>query len=567
MIFTLSQLANALATAEVSAVSVLKAALLNDAVPGAAVAGTLSLGDARELAHFTAVCTLLATQSNGKPELNAILAQGATDLSTAFAEFEQTRAWQRFSRKNGELILQDGTPVLELDPVKLAEVLRTPATAFKALASVDIPSLVTSTGFCGAFAGQVSHPTKLSAGRGAGGFYKTEHVAVPVDFASVTEEDFHTRETATLSGSAGFQKMWWLLLPLIQVEGETHRLASFFGAHPAVANDVATILNSAGVSHATELMDALSAPARPAFSGEPQVFCGDLPNAERLSVLAPFGMFNEMSRARKTLERAYESERDGLLDRVDADIAALDAEVVALRDTPAVTKEAKQKAQQRKAELAALLKDAKAKKRALAAKYLNIPKFNLPIGGAVPRNIAMDLDVSLHTANVRVYVPSPRKVVHLISPKAFVAESLIARPRVHLRTLPAYLKAESYGAKHNRARRALFTELVAVAMMPLLTLRDEWQERAKVIGGAVALSTPAQGHIAEVEASKAPWAMFVKGDDALNQKDAMVRLAPLVRDIAGKVSQALHDALADMPATFDGEIKELAAAAVQMEKA
>lgn len=565
---TLTKLAGLLQDSEDPAMGILKSALLRDAKTPGDDLGNLTLASADDVAQVLAFVATIASLSNEKDTLKALKAQfSGPELQDQFNALDAKHPAMRLKRaKAGELVLdvKDKIPVFELDGKKVGPLLRDAKRAFAAAATLDLEALVASVAFKDAFAGRVSHPTKLSSTSGNGGFFKTSRVEIPSDFGSVTEEDYLTRETVTLACNAAYQKMWSLLLPIVSFEGRTYRLATLLAERADVAAAVSRVLVDNGVAQGPALVDALRTDYASATFGEPQVFAGDLPEVERLSVLAPYGMFNEMARAKKAVQAEYEADHESIAALIQAEIDQVEARVEALAE-PA-SKEQKKAAAEEKKALAEKLKKLKADKKFASTRWLSIPLFKLQFGGANPRNLAMDLDTSIHDANVQVYVPTPRNPELAIGRKAFVPKSLVAAPTLRkFDKLPRYLAANATGAALTRARRDLFADLIAGALAPLKQLQDAWRTRSQALVGEVALGADAQG---EIELRDAAWSLFVKGDESLNNKEAAERLRPLTEQVARAAKMALQHACGeDLPATHDAELTRMAQDAVALERA
>lgn len=569
MNLTLNSLADLVESSEDPAMGLLKTAFLRDAPPESGIAGTLHLRSTDEITHFIGFLAVLATQANGKDCLKALkAAHTGAELALEYAQCSAANPLQSLKRaKTGEFVLdpKDNIPVFELDGKKVAPLLRTPVLAFAALKEINLVELTTSAAFVQAFSSRVSHPTKLSASAGSGGFLKAFTAEIPVGFAGVTEEDYVTRETVTLACSAGYQKMWSMLLPLFVFEETQYRPTSLMCSRPDIAKLISDTFAKNGVPQGAALVQALQQENVGKLSGEPQVFCGDLPNVQRLSVLAPYSLFNEISRARRAIQAEYEIDRDALVINLDKELLALEASAAAL-DAAATTKESKKANLLAKKELADKTRKVKADRKSLTSKYLSIPFFSLQFGGANPRNLAMDLDTSIHSANVLARVPAPAKVVSDIGRKAFYSNTLVAVPRItKMSGLPRYLQPGVTGSAQTMKRVNFFADLITVAMAPLMEMQLEWKTRAKELGGEVALSVSAQD---KVEVSDACWSLFVKGDDSVNNKDAMALLKPLCLSIAKAVKSSLQAAFdGAVSSSFDSELDNLATAAVALERA
>lgn len=570
MTTTLRCLASAIESSDEPAMGLLKRALLRDATDSAQF-GTLTLSSAEEVAQLVALGALLACEENGKSELRGLKKDhSGEELTSRYEACSAANPFQSLKKaKSGEFVLdaKEKLPVFELDNAKIAPTLTSSMKAFRAAAALDLTELVNSTAFKEAFANQATHPTKLSAPAGKGGFRKVVPVPIPAAFPHVTEEDFATRETVTLAANASYQKMWSLLLPLFSYEGQVYRLSSFFSQRPDVAAAVSQVLTENGVTQgaaAIQALAALPAPGR-TFSGEPQVFCGNLPQTERVSVMAPFGLFKEIGRAKRALKDEYQQDALALADTLQAEIDGLGARIEKLSVTGNAGTD-KKKLQREKALLADQVRKCKDEQKRLQSTWLKIPSFTLMFGGAIPRNVALDLDTTLHSANVQVYIPSPRTVVKRISNRAFRLSSLVSRPRLSgSGDLPRFLEANALGAKLKRARQDFFAGLICEAMAPLKDMQLEWQTRSKQFAGDVALSNSAQRSLAE---ASGPFALFIKGDQTLNNKEAMGQLLVVVEAICKTVLEALWDKYSTkMHSTFDRELFDLATNAVALEKA
>ncbi|MDO8414872.1 MAG: hypothetical protein Q7S87_01525 [Agitococcus sp.] len=575
---TVQGLGKRLSESAISAMTMLKSVFLRDIDAEGNASLPVVLESPHDVAHMLAVCAQVALLDNQKATLKAIKAQSANaiEASTQYAAFEMALPFQVMMRnKKGELELdkKEHIPTIEASGTKLAHTFMNAAAAFKLMATANIDELVTSTAFKSALDMRVSHPTKMSAPAGAGGYLVGPYTDVEPEFGHLTESEFKTRETVTLACTAGFQKMWVLLLPLVIFEGKTYRLSTLMAQRSDVADAVSTVFMQNDVPQGVMLVDAMRSSATISFSGEPQVFCGDLPNVAHVSVLAPFGLFNEVYRAKKEISAAYSLEQADRANAFDTDIAATEhalAELALLKGPAGKTAEVLTQ----KLKLTNALRELKVDKKLVSNTYLNIEVFPLLIGGGNPRNMAMDLDTSVHKANVQAFIPTIQQPVNQLGKRtlvrgAAIATALMGKVTVpSFKTLPRFLAAEALGADNKAKRAALFIELIAMAMSPLMALQEDWRTRADAVVDGLALERAAQDKIV---ISGADWSVFLKGDDTKNLKDLLITLTPLAKQVFDVVNTALQASFKSsntpLSHTHDKELYDLALAAITQERA
>jgi hypothetical protein len=577
MTLTFSTLASNLESNDLAAMAMLKTVFLRDPRPGQQDLGTFHVTNANDIAHILSVMTVIATLENEKNVLKSIRhdyrdATTRSDLTLHYAENEANNRFQSLKRdKAGEFVLdkEENIPTFELDGKKIAKLILNADSAFFAVAGIDLDALVESRAFKDATTMRVSHPTKLSAPSGVGGFLKTTSNPMPEDFLSVTEEDYLTRETDTLACSAGFQKMWALILPIVSFDGKTVRIADLLANDHALSDAVSQVFLDNNVSSGNVLVEALSGKREAKMSGEPQVFCGDLPHARRISLLAPYSMFNEVIRAKKVVTHEYEKDRDVLLEGADAAIAmaesAIDENKLQAADKT-ISKDKKKLLTEEKKRLNDDLRKLKANKGSLASKNLTISAFTMQFGGSTPRNIAMDMDTTLHSANVRVMIYSANPMESANSGQAFQPSSHVATPRLEkFEKIPRYLDPDATGIKLSAARREFFAEIITASLAPLMGLQESYRNRSDALINEVALGSDAQDRI---EMTDAGWSIFIKGDRAINNKAAAVILEPLVTKVTSACKKSLQTAMGDgLSSFYDAELRDLAAVIIAKERA
>lgn len=447
----------------------------------------------------------------------------------------------------------------------LAALCRNPSACIALARCVDIAVLVSSKGFLEAQNNHASHPTRLSAGAGRGGFIKSTHQAMPADFASVTESDFTTCQDRTLTCSAGYQKNWFLLLPLVEFEGTLYRLSSLLAERRDLAEATSAVFLAHDVEQGPALVEAVSQAGPARFFGEPQVFAGDLPQVQRLSVFTPFSLFKESARAKAAIIRAYRDEQITAADAIEDDITATEDKISRLTEiadgVPGLDKAARKEATEAKKVLKETLRTLKADKKAATAYRLYINSQALLFGGSTPRNTALDLDKSLHSANVRVFIPTRVDTVDTIGRRVLVTGQSARSLLLDVPTLPVFEKlprclapkaARFEDVKH---RRSLFSGVIADVLVPLLALQDAWRARAIQATGAGLLE---QAAVEAIESADTDWSLFVKGDTTLTTQEATERLEPLavavVKNVKATLMAACHNKLS---AAFDAELLKL----------
>lgn len=515
----------------------------------------LRISTPSEMAQLLAFLVVFADADNGNSTT-----QGATNR--ALSKAEQDLAWKdAFSTHpfksvaltaKGEVRRKGETaPMVEDDPKKVAGVLAQPWAAARA---TDFTAYADSKEFREAQANICSHPVKLSNGQGSGGYVKQFKPLVAQLPMMVTEEDFTTRATRTLTCTAAYQRHWHVLLPWLDYQGSQGRLPDLLRNDPQLRAAVQAEFEAHGVAGGQHLLGALcDADKRPSMYGDPQVFAGDLPvhdgdaPVERLSVLAPFSMFAEMRSAKDRLADAFRAEVEEELTQVRAELKGVEAQIETLKAAKPKGKDAAAKAAHTEALQKWTSRRAKllAQEKELDRKFLSIRAATVMVGGSTPRNVAMDLGTDVHTANVRVPVPFIRQAhVDLDAAVAYVEQAQLADvtpPRGD--AAPRYLLPGAATKPHKDARRALFTELALQALEPLLALQDHWQARLSDLALAKLHERDAD-HIA---LAQGPWQFFVVGDPAVSTVEAREVLEPLARAVASRVTAALGKAFKSKP--------------------
>lgn len=538
---SLNEFACRLRSAE-SATRLLKDTLLRDA------GVTLHLDTVDELAQLVAWWAVLATVGKGKAALEQVREQAREQgLSGSALEAAYLDAQVRLPlhklvlRKSGSLEFEkDGLPKLAHDGAKLATVLQSP---YGLAASLNIAQHFESEEFIDARDSIATHPVKLSYMPGQGGFVKHAPRATESFPFCVSEEDFLTRQTATLVCSSAHHPNGYPLLTWVSYKGNVSRLSFLLRQHPDICADLSSRLLACGLTDGPALVAALSHSAKkPAVREVPQVFVGPIPDAEagvpveQLSVFTPFSLIPEVCRARESLISAFTAEA----------VAQLDADIECAR----------QQGQERE------VKSLQKRRKQLETRALHVPSTEIPHGGSSPQNVAMDVGLSAHSANVVVNIPAIRTApVDRLVARAYRPESLVVTPQLpRMDAAPAFLRAQASGAEARRSREKLFTKLATEALGPLLELQDAlaMQIQAK---GSQRMKERDMEHVASQESD---WALFVQGNSSLSAAEAAQCLRPLATRVYSHVCEALQVAYSKVPMSpeFNAQLMDVIAQVV-----
>lgn len=558
----------------------LKNVLWRDGADAAAPAPRLALDAAQDIAHFLAAAFVLSQMSSHSSKLKDIAARLRKDDAAREQEYlaiESGELFQSFAKplRNSNDVLTTAAPTLALSGTKVQPLLLDIAFAFSQLQEQPIDEIVRSAGFIDATTSIVSHPARLSTAGGSGGFRRVEPLRVSSDFFSMTEADFLTQETETLTCDARWQRYGVLLLAKVVHGGRLVALKSLLEQDRGVCDRVSEVYRAHDTPAGVALVAALAQMSTPSFFGEPQVFFGDLPDTRRVSIMTPFSLYQEVQRAKRAMRTGFAAERE-------ADVAAIQEEILAaqaqLDELPPsrqsrkrgagapATPELEEIERQRK-DMTKLVTRLEQAAEQRANRRLWIPDSTLAIGGSVPRNVAMDLDTTLHSANVLARVPTSQHAYKTIGNRAFLtdSQSLLQMPKLPVYGgVPHYLRESAHGAVAAKKRAQLFSELVFQALEPLLELRDAWRRRADALIGAEALDASA---VDAIEHQDSDWALFIKGDATLNSKQISSRLEGLARQVFNNAKQALHRACrGELTAAFDAELMKTAVGAIAAER-
>ncbi|WP_043461841.1 hypothetical protein [Azohydromonas australica] len=544
--------------------------------------GWLRLESSQELAQLLAFLLSVVHADNGSTLISGSTRAGLTTD-------EQIAAWHialqphpflstgsgspgKSKRKSGA----EPVPLVQEDPAKFAAVLADP---WSAASQIDLAAFVQSRGFRKAQDSVCTHPVRFRNMGGHGGFVKLQQPRTQALGMMVTEEDFSTRATRTLTCTASYQPLWHVFLPLVDYRGIRARLPDVLARHPELCKQVQSSLSAHGVASAAVLIEALAPGGEPPpMRGEAQVFVGDLPAGldeppeECLSVLTPFALPAEVHEAKERLAAAYRAEILELQVQVRQQIKEIDEQLAisvktgkANRHRGGATKVAQDVEQQQPARLRS---DLVAQEQRLERMYLTFPASTIPLGGQNPQNVAMDVTKEIHTANVRLDIPFIRQAgVDLDAAVAYVEEAHLAAvtPPPGAKA-PRYLLPQAESRPYRQRRRALFTAMVIEVLAPLLVLRDHWH--ALVSESEVRGRTLQARDAAFIGWAPQPWRLFVTGEAGLRSVVAREVLAPLAGDASRRVLAALDQAYPRKPWSreYEPEVREVAFAVVMHER-
>jgi hypothetical protein len=264
------------------------------------------------------------------------------------------------------------------------------------------------------------------------------------------------------------------------------------------------------------------------------VFVGPVPDHLCLSVMTPFALFKEVVRAKEALSAQLEAENEEVR-------AALEKKKVALT-TELESAKAKRKALTK--EQATIKSELERVSKALKVtpEEPSFRSFELLYGGSTPRNLAAELDKSLHTANVLLFVPVSRQHrVDKAEMRSHRAASLLQGRAYLPPKLPSCLNPGALDAPARQQRTKLFAELMAQRAAPLLELKFYWLTRSDELTGEAALSEKAAtlGHLSpELQA-------FIAGAPSLEAPQRAELRRQLADTLTASASAALHSAYSD----------------------
>lgn len=544
--------------------------------------GWLRLESAQELAQLLAFLLAVLHADNGDALVSAGTQAGLTadQQDTAWRSVLQPHPFVSVALDSkGKVRRKPSTnpvPLVQGDPVKFAVVLANP---WSIASRIDLVSFVQSRAFLRARDSVCTHPVRFRNMGGQGGFIKLQGPRTDGLEMMVTEEDFSTRATRTLSCAALYQPLWHVLLPLIDYRGARARLPDILARRPDLCEQVQSSMSVHGITGAAVLIEAMASGGEPlVMRGEAQIFAGDLPAGpgeppeECLSVLTPFALPAEVSAAKERLAAAYRAEILELEAQVQQQIREIDEQLTASLETGKATKRRDRAA--KAAEDAGhrhpgrLRSDLVAQDRRLEQMYLRFPASTIPLGGQNPQNVAMDVTKEVHTANVRLDIPFIRQAgVDLDAAVAYVEEAHLAAvaPPPGAKA-PRCLLPQADTRRYRDMRRVLFTAMVIEALEPLLALRDHW--RALASDAESRGQTLQARDAAFIARAPQPWRLFVVGDAGLRAVDARQFLAPLATEAGNRVLAALERAYVKKPWSqeYEPEVQDVALAVVMHER-
>lgn len=523
----------------------------------------LDLSNARDLASFVAGTIALSFQAK-KGTLFAPVKEEAARLevnspewTALFLQMEAGLPLTQFKRNaKGDFVLDGDNkslPMMVADPGKQARVFQNP---YPALSSLDLDEVLNSTDMAKALVAKASHPASLAYAQAAGAFHLAAPRRSPVH--SVSEADFLTVQDETFCVSAAFQKLIFLFVARVHVDGKVARLHELY-AQEEFRNCIAREWGEHGIDGAA-LLTALAGYRTAPLSGEPQVFVGDAPNIRRLSVLTPFSLSKEVRRAKETLREQFDAEFNvEARARREAQVEEARALVAELKKVPARqrTAEHTRRLDEATAALAKLKTEFKEESK---KKYLPLKSFELLFGGSTPRNLATDLDKGLHSANVLMWLPNPKRgAAAQGKARSHHAPSLLGG-RVRLPgELPRCLRADALLAADKKARTRVFEGIAQGVMAPLLELRDVWRadEEALLEAPAGAQGTESRKVSEVLTHLDNRYRAFINGGDGLTPTDRRAVLAELGKQVAARVREELARAYPKtLSSVHDEELKQ-----------
>jgi hypothetical protein len=544
--------------------------------------GWLRLESAQELAQLLAFLLAVLRADNG----DALVSDGT---QAGLTPDQQDAAWHTVLQPHpfvsvaldskGKVRRKPGTkpaPLVQDDPVKFAAVLANP---WSIASRIDLVPFVQSRAFLKARDSVCTHPVRFRNMGGQGGFIKLQAPCTDALEMMVTEEDFSTRATRTLSCAALYQPLWHVLLPLIDYRGVRARLPDVLARHPDLCEQVQASMSVHGITGAGVLIEALvSGGEPPVMRGEAQVFAGDLPAGpgdppeECLSVLTPFALPAEVNAAKERLAAAYRAEVLELQAQVQQQIREIDEQLTASLENGKATKrragDAKVAGDADQRQPGRLRSELVTQERRLEQMHLRFPASTIPLGGQNPQNVAMDVTKEIHTANVRLNIPFIRQAgVDLDAAVAYIEEAHLAAvaPPPGAKA-PRCLLPQADTRRYRDMRREIFTAMVIEALEPLLALRDHWQA---LVSDAESRGQTLQSRDAAFIAwAPQPWRLFVAGDAGLRAVDARQVLAPLATQAGNRVLDALERAYVKKPWSreYEPEVQDIALAVVMHER-
>jgi hypothetical protein len=497
-----------------------------------ATPGMVAPDSPRELGQLLAFLLMLSRASNGKTEFSEASPE-------AFEDIIKTLPLHRgsYSKKDDKLVLklEKGIPALEWCPSKVAAALENPWPLLKAAGfSPKEHSLE------GVRASICTHPVRLTDIRGDGGFvYNSEFSASREGnvLRMISEADFLTRESATLTCNAAEHRKMYAVLPWIFFEGAERRVYELVRSPKLRELIRAEFVLNLGVKTEIGLDDFLGVEENEKGKvpfGEARVFAGDVgkdsngkSTVERLAVFTPFALSKEIARARASLEAQLKQERE-------AQIPALEAQIEELEKSKP-TKKAEKAAHQ--AEIKKLKADLKRLQRDQAY-FWNSPA--ILVGGENPQNVALDLDTKIHYANVRVTVPFIRRAgVDVAVARTYVENGRLGRAHLsNFENPPRFLDSKNTGRKGRAQRSELFIDLALQVLEPLLSVRDEYQSEIEA-SSDTRMQKRDRSHL---EGAPTAWRTFVRGNPELSTVKAREELKPIITEVLTSVVSEIEHA-------------------------
>jgi hypothetical protein len=492
------------------------------------------------------------------------LRPGGPQWAAFFAACEPELPLHRYQRTAGGSIRFDEKhrPRLIGDEAKMAELLQNP---YPALCRLQLDSQEVQKRLRESVQARSTHPARLAYDKAKGSFVlQRKRLPYP---ASVSEADFETVQTETFAASnAALQAAALLFIARAHLTGvdrfepKTARLHDFYRDAMLLEGVQAQWLaNGVALAQVQAFLPALAHYRGQPAQGEPQVFVGHVPHHARLSVFTPFALYNEAARAKEALREALRAEHAEQVAEIAARRAAIDDELRAIRaQTGALPRNQRQeraRLKQRQQELQAQ-DEALAKQQRDCAAHLPFATFSLKFGGSTPRNLAAELDQSLHTANVRVFLPVSRQhAVDRAQARSYARQALLAGEVSLPGQMPRFLAADASDAYSRRQRQALFTQVARECMQPLLEFRRHWRSRHDWLAGRAALDE----ETAKLDHLAPQFRVFVAGGDRLDSAQRRALLDRLALELGKAVRLAFVRQYGKrFPAVHDRQLQDCA---------
>jgi hypothetical protein len=534
----------------------------------------VSLKTPAEVAAVLTVTVALGYLTNQKAEVKALLEPlEQSSYRDALTSYESTLCFQKFMRKaSGEFDCHKPgpkdarlgfVPKATLDASKIAGFFSSPDAAVALAKDLDWSSVVFLTSVSTVVTSMGSHSAKLAGGDGLGNFMKSSATHLPDPYeGSVTEDDFQTSDKYTFGGNASLQKLSYLAQTWVSYRGIEDHLLGHLRKNAELLASVKDILTAKGARDIDAFFAAALTPPDTKLLGESQVLCAVGEDLRCLSVLTPYSVFKEIADAKRAVESAYRNDQDAASSEIEKHILQT---TQAIADFPALpAKASKADKARRNASLTVLketVKRLKESQSVLKKKFLSVPYFELKVGGSSPQNVAAGLSKSIHNANVRTSIFT-QPVGLKVKPKVFFGNSLVQPPELDKKSLPRCFQPGSTLQAHKVVRNEIVTEATYAAIADLLTVRDLWNT-----GSPEANSALGAASAEAVKESAEPWALFVRGSDALNISQAMETLKPLCKRISECVVEGLQAAYEGFPANLHvSEIQQVVEAVVHFER-